>query len=125
MSNPSAEWCGGSSVWSCGTRSLWMQSNGPRVTMLTPDRDQIDRRILLQAGSLTMAGCQVTILGLPSLRGAQWLPSGVKLVQVSTQTSRETAAIFTLRRSYQQLQARTALAPTRSSLGAADSCAAG
>jgi len=88
-----------------------MGGNGPRVTMLTPDRDQIDRRILLQAGSLTAAGYQVTVLGLPSLQEDQGLPAQVNLIRVSAETSRLSAVMLILRRSYRRLQMRAALTP--------------
>lgn len=88
-----------------------MGSNRPRVVMLTPDQEQIDRRILLQAGSLTAAGYRVRVLGLPALREAQGLPSGVDLIRVSAATARLSTVVLILRRSYRRLRARATLTP--------------
>ncbi|HJY83339.1 MAG TPA: glycosyltransferase [Candidatus Binatia bacterium] len=88
-----------------------MAGNGPRVVMLTPDQEQIDRRILLQAESLMVAGSQVWILGLSSLQEAQGLPSGVDLIRVSAATARLSAVVSILRQSYRRLRARAALTP--------------
>jgi glycosyltransferase involved in cell wall biosynthesis len=88
-----------------------MRSSGPRVVMLTPDRDRIDRRILLQAKSLTVAGYQVTILGRPSLHDNQELPAEVELIKPSPKSSPRAALISALRRSYRRLQTQAALKP--------------
>ena len=52
--------------WPGGTNEV--SPSCARVVMLTPDREQVDRRILLQAHSLSRAGYRVTVAGLPSLR---------------------------------------------------------
>lgn len=88
-----------------------MGGNRFRVVMLTRDREQIDRRILLQAGSLTAAGYQVMVLGLPSLQDDQGLPPGVELIRVSATASRRAALMSALRRGYRRLQTRALLKP--------------
>ncbi|MBI2883512.1 MAG: glycosyltransferase [Candidatus Methylomirabilis oxyfera] len=88
-----------------------MGANRSRVVMLTQDRTQIDRRILLQAESLTAAGYQVSVLGHPFLQDNQELPLGVKLTRVSAKASRPAALMSALRRSYRRLRTRALLKP--------------
>jgi glycosyltransferase involved in cell wall biosynthesis len=75
------------------------------VVMLTPDREQIDRRILLQAHSLSHAGYRVTLVGLPSLRGGQAIPAGVDLVTATPGRSASVALGLGIWRSYRRLVA--------------------
>lgn len=81
-----------------------MGSDRPRVCMLTPDRDRVDTRILLQARSLAAVGCQVIILGLPSVAPEDSLPAGVTLVTVNP-NSVVTARLTHLRKLYTRLRA--------------------
>lgn len=78
--------------------------------MLTPDRDRVDRRILLQAKSLQRAGCRVAVLTLPSVEAdADW-PSGVELIRASDAATPTTWVMSRLWRLYRRLAGRAQLA---------------
>jgi len=86
--------------------------SAPRVAMLTPDRDRVDRRILLQARSLQKGGCQVAVLALPSVHPDVDWPAGVELIRASDTAAPTAWAMSRLWRLYRGLAERVELAST-------------